>query len=181
MNQPDTKQQVAEVIARCRSLFEKKLHDYGAAWRIMRPQSLTDQLYIKANRIRSIQLKGESLVGEGIIPEFIGIVNYGIIALIQLNRPLVDEPDINEEEALKLYDVYAAMTTDLLDKKNHDYGEAWRQMRVSSYVDLILSKIYRTKQIEDLNGKTLVSEGIDANYMDMINYAIFALIQLGEC
>ncbi len=158
--------------------LKKKLHDYGASWRIMRTRSLTDQIYIKANRIRSIEENGDNRVGEDIVSEFIGIVNYGIIALIQLQRPPADEPDVDEEEALRMYDAEAQKTAALLANKNHDYGEAWRQMRISSYVDLILTKIYRTKQIEDLGGKTLVSEGIDANYMDMINYSIFALIQL---
>ncbi|KGN76469.1 hypothetical protein HR11_01645 [Porphyromonas macacae] len=170
--------EVQNVLQHCRGLFEKKLHDYGASWRIMRTRSLTDQIYIKANRIRSIEENGDNRVGEDIVSEFIGIVNYGIIALIQLQRPPADEPDIDEEEALRMYDAEAQKTAALLANKNHDYGEAWRQMRISSYVDLILTKIYRTKQIEDLGGKTLVSEGIDANYMDMINYSIFALIQL---
>lgn len=173
-----TAAEVQRVIKHCRELFEKKLHDYGASWRILRAPSLTDQIYIKANRIRSIEVNGESRVNEGIIPEFIGIINYGIIGLIQLQLPLTDEPDMDVAEALRRYDANAEKTIKLLADKNHDYGEAWRQMRISSFVDLILTKIYRTKQIEDLQGKILVSEGIDANYMDMINYSIFALIQL---
>ena len=156
----ETKKQFEHVIAVCRDLFAKKLHDYGAAWRIMRPSSVTDQIYIKANRIRSIEVKGVSLIDEGIRPEFIAIVNYGIIGLIQLELGYADK-------ALKL-----------MLAKNHDYDEAWRSMRITSYTDLILMKIYRTKQIESLKGDTLVSEGVDANYMDMINYAVFGLIKL---
>jgi hypothetical protein len=168
------------VIARCRGLFAKKLHDYGAAWRIMRPSSVTDQIFIKANRIRSIEVKGVAMVNEGIQPEFMGIINYGIIGLIQLELGYAEKEDITEERALELYDSYAHRALDLMLAKNHDYDEAWRSMRISSYTDLILMKIYRTKQIEELQGKTLVSEGIDANYMDMINYSVFGLIQLGE-
>ena len=153
----DTKQQFEHVISICRDVFSKKLHDYGAAWRIMRPSSITDQIFIKANRIRSLEVKGVSMVNEGIRPEFIGIVNYGII---------------------ELYDKYAKNALELMLAKNHDYDEAWRSMRITSYTDLILMKIYRTKQIEELNGKTLISEGIDANYMDMINYSVFGLIKL---
>lgn len=174
----DTKQQFEHVIAVCRDLFAKKLHDYGAAWRIMRPASVTDQLFIKANRIRSIEVKGITKVGEGIRPEFIGIVNYGIIGLIQLEAGYAEREDMDEEQALGLYDKYARRALELMLIKNHDYDEAWRSMRITSYTDLILMKIYRTKQIESLNGNTLVSEGIDANYMDMINYAVFALIKL---
>lgn len=174
----DTKQQFEEVIALCRALFEKKLKDYGPSWRIMRPQSVTDQLFIKANRIRSLEIKGVSKIDEGIKPEFIAIVNYGVIGLIQLARGFADTTDIGCEEALALYDRYITETKELMYAKNHDYDEAWRHMRVSSYTDLILMKIYRTKQIESNDGKTLVSEGIDANYMDMINYALFGLIKL---
>lgn len=173
-----TQQQFEHVIAICRELFEKKLHDYGSAWRILRPASLTDQIYIKANRIRSIETTGVSLVGEGIKGEFIAIVNYGIIGLIQLELGTAETADINTEKALELYDKYAQQSLQLMLKKNHDYGEAWRGMRISSYTDLILMKIYRTKQMEDLVGNTLVSEGVDANYMDMINYAVFGLIKL---
>ena len=165
-------------MASCRELFAKKLHDYGAAWRIMRPVSVTDQIFIKANRIRSLETKGVSLVGEGIRPEFVAIVNYGIIGLIQLERGYAERDDMSAEEALKAYDKYAKEALELMLVKNHDYDEAWRGMRISSYTDLILMKLYRTKQIESHDGKTLVSEGVDANYMDMINYSIFALIKL---
>jgi len=174
----DTIAQFEKVIALCRDLFQKKLVDYGPSWRIMRPQSITDQIFIKANRIRSLELKGVSMVDEGIKPEFIGIVNYGVIGLIQLTKGFADTTDMTAEEAMGLYDKYITETKELMYAKNHDYDEAWRSMRISSYTDLILMKIYRTKQIESHNGKTIVSEGIDANYMDMINYAIFGLIKL---
>lgn len=165
-------------MAVCKSLFEKKLKDYGASWRIMRPQSITDQIFIKAKRIRSLEIKGFGKVEEGIFPEFIAIVNYGVIGLIQLELGYSDTIDISNGEALKLYDRWLEQTKELMYAKNHDYDEAWRSMRISSYTDLILTKIYRTKQIESHDGQTLVSEGIDANYMDMINYALFALIKL---
>ncbi|MFV0270647.1 MAG: DUF1599 domain-containing protein [Macellibacteroides fermentans] len=174
----DTIAQFEKVIALCRDLFQKKLVDYGPSWRIMRPQSITDQIFIKANRIRSLELKGISMVDEGVKPEFIGIVNYGVIGLIQLAKGFADTTDLTAEEAMTLYDKYITETKELMYAKNHDYDEAWRSMRISSYTDLILMKIYRTKQIESHNGKTIVSEGIDANYMDMINYAIFGLIKL---
>mgnify|MGYP000027055497 FL=1 len=174
----DTKQQFEHVIALCRDLFAKKLHDYGAAWRIMRPSSVTDQIFIKANRIRSLEIKGVSWVGEGIRPEFMAIVNYGIIGLIQLELGYAETDDMTEETALAFYDKYAKEALELMLAKNHDYDEAWRSMRITSYTDLILMKLYRTKQIEALNGETLVSEGIDANYMDMINYSVFGLIKL---
>lgn len=174
----DTKEQFEHVITTCRDLFAKKLHDYGAAWRIMRSSSVTDQLFIKANRIRSIEIKGVSLVNEGIRPEFMAIVNYGIIGLIQLELGYAEKEDITETQALELYDKYAKDAMELMLRKNHDYDEAWRSMRITSYTDLILMKLYRTKQIEALSGNTLVSEGVDANYMDMINYAVFALIKL---
>ena len=154
------------------------MKDYGPSWRIMRPQSLTDQIFIKANRIRSLEIKGMSMVNEGIRPEFIGIVNYGVIGLIQLAKGFADTTDITNEEALALYDKYITETKELMYAKNHDYDEAWRGMRISSYTDLILMKIYRTKQIESHGGKTIVSEGVDANYKDMINYALFGLIKL---
>lgn len=174
-----TQQQFEQVLAECRTLFAKKLHDYGAAWRIMRPTSITDQLYIKANRIRSLEIKGVSLVGEGIRPEFIAIVNYALIGLIQLEKGYSETTDdMTADEALAAYDRLAQETLELMLRKNHDYDEAWRLMRVSSYTDLILMKIFRTKQIEALEGGTLVSEGIDANYMDMMNYAVFGLIKL---
>lgn len=173
-----TKEELQQVTTLCREMFVKKTHDYGASWRIMRPQSLTDQIFIKANRIRTLEETGENLVGEGIIAEFIGIVNYGIMGLIQLQLGYVNDTDMENDKIIELYDSYIFKTLELLDKKNHDYGEAWRLMRVSSYVDLILMKIKRTKQIEDHKGKTLVSEGIDANYMDMVNYSLFGLIKL---
>ncbi len=175
----DTEQQFEKVIAICRQVFLNKLKDYGPSWRIMRPQSITDQIFIKASRIRSIEMKGVSKVNEGIKPEFIAIVNYGVIGLIQLNLDAsVDGKDLQPDDAIALYDKYIAETKALMYAKNHDYGEAWRSMRISSYTDLILTKINRTKQIEDNNGQTAVSEGIDANYMDMINYALFGLIKL---
>lgn len=175
---PDTKEQFEKVISQCRELFAKKLKDYGPSWRIMRPQSITDQLFIKANRIRSLEIKGTSRIDEGIRPEFVAIVNYGIIGLIQLALGFADTTDLSEEEALTLYDKYMTETKELMYAKNHDYDEAWRGMRISSYTDLILMKIYRTKQIESHDGRTLVSEGVDANYMDMVNYALFGLIKL---
>lgn len=175
---PNTKEQFEKVISICRELFEKKLKDYGPSWRIMRPTSITNQIFIKANRIRSLETKGVSLIDEGIRPEFIAIVNYGIMGQIQLALGYADTTDITNEKALELYDKYMTMTKELMYAKNHDYDEAWRSMRISSYTDLILMKIYRTKQIESHHGKTLVSEGIDANYMDMVNYALFGLIKL---
>lgn len=174
-----TEQQFRQVLEECRALFARKLHDYGTAWRIMRPSSVTDQIYIKANRIRSIETKGVALVNEGIRPEFIGIVNYALIGLIQLELGFSEVGEcMTAEEALAAYDRHAEETLELMLRKNHDYDEAWRGMRVSSYTDLILMKIFRTKQIESLCGETLVSEGIDANYMDMMNYAVFGLIKL---
>ena len=146
----------------------------------MRPSSLTDQLFIKAKRIRSLEIKGESLVGEGIRPEFIALINYGIIGLIQLEKGFVDEVDMLPDDALRLYDTQASKTLELMLKKNHDYDEAWRSMRISSYTDFILTKVQRIKELEDIHGKTLVSEGIDANYMDIINYAVFGAIRLSE-
>ncbi|MCR4582634.1 MAG: DUF1599 domain-containing protein [Prevotella sp.] len=175
-----TNRQFEEVMAECRDLFEKKLHDYKASWRILRPTALTDQLFIKAKRIRSLEIKGESLVGEGIRPEFIGLINYGIVGLIQLNRGFADSVDISNDEAMEYYDVYARQALELMKRKNHDYDEAWRSMRVSSYTDFILTKIERIKEIENLSGQTLVSEGIDANYMDIINYAVFGAIKLKD-
>ena len=167
-------------IAECRDMFSKKLHDYKASWRILRPSSLTDQLFIKAKRIRSLEIKQESLVGEGIRPEFVALINYGIVGLIQLEKGFADTVDMDNEAAMALCDHYAHEALELMKRKNHDYDEAWRGMRVSSYTDLILTKIERIKEIENLSGKTLVSEGIDANYMDIINYAVFGLIKLGE-
>ena len=177
-NTNKTEEQFKNVMAECRTLFEKKLHDYGASWRILRPSSLTDQLFIKAKRIRSLEIKKESLVGEGIRPEFIALINYGIVGLIQLDRNYVDTVDMTPDEAMVLYDRYANEALELMLKKNHDYDEAWRSMRLSSYTDFIQTKIQRVKEIEDIAGATLVSEGIDANYMDIINYAVFGAIKL---
>lgn len=171
-----TSQEYDKVIAICRSLYINKMKDYGSAWRILRLPSLTDQIFIKAQRIRSLQENEVRKVDEDETSEFIGIINYSIMALIQLELGVAVQPDLNEEEATKLYDVKIKLTKQLMEDKNHDYGEAWREMRVSSLTDLILQKLLRVKQIEDNKGKTLVSEGIDANYQDMINYAVFALI-----
>ena len=171
-----TSQQYDSVIAICRSLFINKMKDYGSAWRILRLPSLTDQIFIKAQRIRSLQENKVRKIDEDETGEFIGIINYSIMALVQLELGVVDQPDLNVEEATQLYDEKVKLTKDLMEAKNHDYGEAWREMRVSSLTDLILQKLLRVKQIEDNKGKTLVSEGIDANYQDMINYAVFALI-----
>ena len=175
-----TNRQFEQTIGECRALFEKKLHDYGASWRILRPSSLTDQLFIKAKRIRSVEIKKESLVGEGIRPEFIALINYGIVGLIQIYTGFSDTVDITNNEAMSLYDKYAKEASELMKRKNHDYDEAWRGMRISSYTDFILTKIERIKEIENLDGGTLVSEGIDANYMDIINYAVFGVIKLTE-
>lgn len=177
---PETSKQYDAVIEVCRTLFMKKMKDYGSAWRILRLPSLTDQIFIKAQRIRGLQQNAERKVDEGEQSEFIGIINYCIMALIQLDRGVVEQPDLSTEEATQLYDEKVAITKQLMMDKNHDYGEAWRDMRVSSLTDLILQKLLRVKQIEDNQGKTLVSEGIDANYQDMINYAVFALIHLNE-
>lgn len=175
-----TSKQYDQVIEQCRQLFVNKMKDYGPSWRILRPRSVTDQIFIKAKRIRTLEISQTSMVGEDMWPEFIGIINYGIIGLIQLNLGFSDVVDIDKERALQLYDKYIAETKQLMIAKNTDYGEAWRDMRVSSYTDLILTKIQRTKEIENHNGETLVSEGIDANYQDMINYAVFALIKHNE-
>ena len=176
-----TQEEFQKVMRRCRGLFVDKMHDYGTAWRILRPCSLTDQIFIKANRIRTLQQTGEAMVDEGIVPEFVGIVNYCLMALIQLELDdSADGRDLPADRAAALYDEKAEECLNLMLRKNHDYGEAWRSMRVSSYVDLILMKVLRTKQIEDLGGQTRVSEGIAANYMDMLNYSVFGLIQLGE-
>jgi len=164
--------------AKCKDIFIKKMKDYGCAWRILRLSSLTDQIFIKAQRIRSIEMKGSQKVGEDIRNEFIGIVNYSIIALIQLEKGIAEQPDMENEEVQASYDKYYIESKELMKSKNHDYGEAWRDMRVSSLTDLILQKLLRVKQIENNQGKTLISEGIDANYFDMINYSIFALIKL---
>lgn len=168
------------VVSKCKDIFISKLKDYGASWRIMRPSSVTDQLFIKAQRIRSIEEKGFTKVDEGVVPEFMGIVNYCIIALIQLELGSDDKGVLNVADAEVLYDKYAKETFELMKMKNHDYGEAWRDMRVSSLTDIILMRIFRIKQIEDNQGETSVSEGVDSNYMDMLNYAVFALIKLEE-
>lgn len=175
---PETSEQYDQVIALCRDLFIKKMKDYGSAWRILRLPSLTDQIFIKAQRIRGLQQNQTRKVDEGEMPEFIGIINYCTMALIQLEKGVVEQPDLNLDQATALYDEKIAETKQLMMDKNHDYGEAWRDMRVSSLTDLILQKLLRVKQIEDNQGKTLVSEGIDANYQDMINYSVFALIHL---
>jgi len=176
----NTSRQYDEVTAKCRALFINKMSDYGSAWRILRLPSLTDQIFIKAQRIRQLQENSIRKVDESEIPEFIGIINYSIMALIQLQHGVADQPDMDVEQATKLYDKHVQETKELMENKNHDYGEAWRDMRISSLADLILQKLLRVKQIEDNKGKTLVSEGIDANYQDMINYAIFALILINE-
>ena len=173
-----TESQFDSVINICREIFKKKTYDYGTAWRILRPVSITDQIFIKANRIRSLEIKGVSKVGEGIYEEFVAIVNYSIMGLVQLERGFAEDADLGKDEALKLYDEKATIAKELMLKKNHDYDEAWRSMRISSYTDLILQKLHRTKQIEDNEGETLISEGIDANYLDMLNYAVFALVKL---
>ena len=175
-----TSEQYDAVIKICRDLFQKKMKDYGSAWRILRLPSLTDQIFIKAQRIRGLQENEVRKVDEDERSEFIGIINYSIMALIQLQKGVVDQPDLTAEQALALYDEHTMKTKSLMEDKNHDYGEAWRDMRVSSLTDLILQKLLRVKQIEDNQGKTLVSEGIDANYQDMVNYAIFAMIHLNE-
>ena len=176
----DTSKQYDEVVEQCRSLFIKKMSDYSTAWRILRLPSLTDQIFIKAQRIRTIQENVVKKVDEGEKPEFVGIINYCIMALIQLELGVSDTPDMDKQEAVNLYDKHIKITKDLMMNKNHDYGEAWRDMRISSLTDLILQKLLRVKQIEDNKGKTIVSEGIDANYQDMINYAVFAMIHFGE-
>lgn len=176
----DTQVQYQNVIEMCRDIFTKKMEDYGTAWRIMRPQSLTDQIYIKVKRIRSLQEKGVAFIDEGERDEFIGIVNYAAMALIQLDLGYSDSPLMDYDEAERLYLEKIQLAKSLMDNKNHDYDEAWRDMRISSITDLILMKIHRTKEIEDHDGETLISEGIDANYMDMINYAVFALIKIDE-
>lgn len=172
-----TEKEFKQAMAECRKVFANKLKDYSASWRIMRPQTLTDQLFIKAKNIRAFEISGESRVGDSMKSDFMALINYGIIGLIQLEKGFADRVDISSEEALALYDKYAGQTYELMLKKNHDYGEAWREMRVSSYTDLILTKIERIKEIEDHNGKTTVSEGIGSNYMDIINYAVFGVIR----
>jgi hypothetical protein len=168
-----------QVVKHCKDTFIKKTKDYGTAWRVLRLPSITDQIFIKAQRIRSIQEKGMQLVEDDITSEFVGIINYCVIALMQLNLQENDELTLQAEEVERLYAEHIEENIKLLNAKNHDYGEAWRDMRVSSITDIILMKLYRTKQIEDNHGQTLISEGVDANYRDMINYAVFALIMLG--
>jgi hypothetical protein len=173
-----TSRQFEQAISQCKEVFINKMKDYGSSWRILRAPSLTDQIYIKANRIRSIEQKGVQKVDEGIRTEFIGIVNYSVIALIQLELGDSTDLEISSKDAENLYDKHLLSARELMENKNHDYDEAWRNMRVSSYTDIILMKLMRIKQIEDKEGETLVSEGVDANYRDIINYALFALIQL---
>lgn len=175
-----TLRQYDAVINECHDLFARKAQDYGTAWRILRVPSLTDQIFIKAQRIRTLQEVGESKVGEGIRPELVGIINYAAMALVQLERGVADQPDMGAVEASEKVLAQLRNARDLMTRKNHDYGEAWRSMRVSSLVDLILMKLHRIKSIEDNQGKTLVSEGIDANFLDIVNYAVFAMIQLDD-
>lgn len=175
-----TLQQFNEAVRTCKDIFIKKTKDYGTAWRILRPSSLTDQIFIKARRIRSIEEKGTQKVNEGVETEYIGLVNYCVMALIQLELPESEGLELPMKQAESLYDSHIHKTRDLMMAKNHDYGEVWRDMRVTSITDLILQKILRIKQIEDNKGKTLISEGLDANYQDIINYSIFALIKLNE-
>lgn len=173
-----TSRQYDHVIGICQDIFTKKMQDYGISWRILRPSSMTDQIYIKAQRIRSIEQKGMSKIDEGVRSEYIGIVNYCIMAIIQLEKGTSEDDDLEAEETLILYGLHFQEAKKLMMDKNHDYDEAWRNMRMSSFTDLILMKLKRTKQIEDNLGKTLISEGIEANYLDMINYAVFALIKI---
>lgn len=178
-----TSLQYDNIITMCQIIFEKKMKDYGIAWRILRPTSMTDQIYIKASRIRSIEKNGIQLVNninDDIQSEYIGIINYCVMALINIELGISDNEDLSYDETVSKYLFNLKIAKDLMMKKNHDYGEAWRNMRISSYTDLILMKIFRTKQIEDNKGKTIMSEGIDANYLDMINYSIFALIKFNE-
>ncbi len=175
-----TQEQFKAAISTCRDIYYKKMHDYGSSWRVLRASSLTDQIFIKANRIRSIDTKGTQKISEGIKPEFIGIVNYSVMALIQLELAEDQNLQLKLDDAMKLYDKYITTALNLMLDKNHDYGEAWRSMRLSSLNDIILMKLMRTKQIEDNEGKTFISEGVDSNYYDIINYAVFALIKLEE-
>lgn len=174
-----TLEQFDIVVGDCRRIYADKLNDYGASWRIMRPRSITDQIYIKAKRIRTLE-EGEALVNEGILGEFYAIVNYGVMGLIQLELGFADEADITPQRAVELYDEKICIIRDLLAAKTHDYGDAWRGMRVNSYTDFILTKLQRVKEIEGNGGRTSVSEGIDSNYMDIINYAVFAIIKLTQ-
>ena len=180
MKKYNTEEEFAEEIKRCREIYEKKSRDYGTSWRILRLPSLTDQIFIKANRIRSIQESGEHRIAEGIGPEFIAMVNYAVMALIQLDLGKDGEMELSIDTALELYDKHIGRTARLMLDKNHDYGEAWRQMRVSSMVDLVLMKLRRIKQIEDNDGRTEISEGVEGGYMDIINYSLFCMIKLTE-
>ncbi len=173
-----TSRQFKAALASCRAIFAAKLEDYGASWRIMRPESITDQIFIKAKRIRSLETKGKAMIDDDALSEFKAIVNYGITGLIQLQLGAADTTDISKEEAMQLYDSKASGAYDLMMRKNHDYDEAWRGMRVNSYTDFILTKLQRIKEIEDHSGHTSVSEGIDSNYLDIINYATFGIIKL---
>jgi len=175
-----TSEQFDQIIKKARSIFIKKMEDYGSAWRVLRMPSFTDQMYIKASRIRQLQENPNRKVDEGQEPEFLGLINYAVMALVQLDKGVAEQPDLPLEEAINLYDEKIKLAKELMLAKNHDYGEAWRDMRVSSITDLIIQKLYRVKQIEENEGKTIISEGIDANYLDIINYAIFALILLNE-
>ncbi len=179
MEKSRTDQEFQQAMEMCRDIFRNKLYDYKPSWRMMRPESLTDQLFIKAKRIRTLEITRESRVGEGILPEFMALINYGIVGLIQLERGPSDNIDMTNDEAMEQYDRWAKESTDIMFKKNPDYGNAWEAMRVSSYTDFILTKIERIKEIENNQGQTAVSEGIDANYMDIINYSVFAVIKLG--
>ena len=176
----DTRSEMEHEVAACRALFEKKTRDYGTSWRILRLPSLTDQIFIKANRIRSIQKSGENRVGDDVRDEFVAMVNYAVMALIQSEMGEGEELELPLVKALELYDSKTAQILDLMMDKNHDYGEAWRQMRISSMVDLILMKLLRIKQIEDNEGRTLVSEGVEGGYMDIVNYSLFCLVRLSE-
>ncbi len=178
VSRSNTEEQFPLIKELCMKVFLAKMKDYGSAWRVLRSPSLTDQIYIKAQRIRSLQDKGKQKIDEGIKPEFIGIVNYCIMAIIQIEKGHSDKPDLTVEEAVDLYDKYYEKAFELMQNKNHDYSEAWREMRISSLADIILMKLLRIKQIENNKGKTSTSEGIDANLYDIINYAVFALIKM---
>jgi hypothetical protein len=176
MAKQNTNEQFKAAMALCRDIFQKKLYDYKPSWRMLRPSSLTDQLFIKAKRIRTLEVKGESLVGEGILPEFMALINYGIVGLIQLAKGYADQVDMTNDEAMALYDEYAQKCMELMLKKNHDYGEAWREMSKEGIVDMIMAKVIRIKTILEHDGKTIASEGVEGNYFDIMNYAIFDLI-----
>ncbi len=175
-----TSKQFDKVVAKARNIYSKKMKDYGSAWRVLRMPSFTDQMYIKASRIRQLQESKERKVDEGQEPEFLGLINYAVMALIQLDKGVAEQPDMSYDEAIALYDEKIKEAKSLMEAKNHDYGEAWRDMRISSITDLIIQKLYRVKQIEENEGKTNISEGIDANYLDIINYAVFALILMSD-